>query len=225
MEEEKSLFSPGMEAFFAREKQDKLMRYRHLNRFCKKGQIVLAGSSLMEQFPIYELMQDFDLPLTIYNRGIGGYVSRDMLAALDVQVLELAPSKLFINIGTNDIGNGIEDELYANYETILRRVREALPRCKMYVMAYFPCNDRDDLGLPAAVKAGMFAHRTPRSILAANKKVQALAEKMGCTYIDVNRGLTDDRGLLKAEYCIDGVHFYADGYVPVLGNLRPYLEE
>ena len=105
MEEEKSLFSPGMEAFFAREKQDKLMRYRHLNRFCKKGQIVLAGSSLMEQFPIYELMQDFDLPLTIYNRGIGGYVSRDMLAALDVQVLELAPSKLFINIGTNDIGN------------------------------------------------------------------------------------------------------------------------
>lgn len=52
-----------------REKADKITRYHHLNRYVKKGQIVFAGSSLMEQFPIYEFLLDDQLPLTIYNRG------------------------------------------------------------------------------------------------------------------------------------------------------------
>jgi len=39
------------------EKEDKVERYRRLNRFVRKGQIVFAGSSLMEQFPIYELLK------------------------------------------------------------------------------------------------------------------------------------------------------------------------
>ena len=34
-----------------REKQQKLERFRRLNRYVRKGQIVFAGSSLMEQFP------------------------------------------------------------------------------------------------------------------------------------------------------------------------------
>ena len=41
-----------------REKADKLERYRRLNALAKPGQILLAGSSLMEQFPIHELLQD-----------------------------------------------------------------------------------------------------------------------------------------------------------------------
>ena len=57
------------------EKQDKVERFRRLNQFIKPGQILFAGSSLMEQFPIYEFLQDFDLPLTIYNRGVGGYTT------------------------------------------------------------------------------------------------------------------------------------------------------
>ena len=50
-------------------KIDRVMRFRYLNEFVKPGQILFAGSSLMEQFPIQEFVADFDLPLTIYNRG------------------------------------------------------------------------------------------------------------------------------------------------------------
>ena len=67
---------------FREEKRDKVERFRHLNPFVKKGQIVFAGSSLMEQFPISEFLQDFDLPYTIYNRGVGGFTTEEMLPVL-----------------------------------------------------------------------------------------------------------------------------------------------
>ena len=92
-------------------------------------------------------------------------------------------------------------------------------------MAYYPCNNQDDFGLPDIVKAGMFRTRTPESLLEANRKVEQLAREMGCRYIDVNRGLADGQGLLRAEYAVDGVHFYPDGYFHVLENLRPWLAE
>ena len=49
--------------------------------------------------------------------------------------------------------------------------------------------------------------------------------QLGCRYIDVNEGLYDGHGCLRKEICMDGVHLYADGYVPVLRNLIPYLAE
>ena len=54
-----------------REKQIKRERFRRLNPYAKKGAVVFAGSSLMEQFPLYEFLQDDDLHCTLYNRGIG----------------------------------------------------------------------------------------------------------------------------------------------------------
>lgn len=219
----------NMEKFFlARQQAEqarRLEQYRRLNRVAKKGQIVFAGSSLMEQFPIDELQRSLDLPWCIYNRGIGGYVSSQMLQGLETMVLELEPAKLFVNIGTNDIGQDIQDQLWPNYQEILRRVKARLPGCRVYLMAYYPCNNQDDFGLPAAAQAEMFRTRTPESLLQANRRVEQLAREMGCQYIDVNQGLADQRGLLRAEYGVDGVHFYADGYLKVLENLRPWLAE
>lgn len=47
-----------------REKQIKRERFRRLNPYAKKGAVVFAGSSLMEQFPLYEFLQDDDLHCT-----------------------------------------------------------------------------------------------------------------------------------------------------------------
>lgn len=84
------------------EKKDKVAKYKYLNKYAKKGQIVFAGSSLMEQFPIYEFIQDFDIDRVIYNRGIGGYTAAEMMEALEECIFELEPARLFLNIGTND---------------------------------------------------------------------------------------------------------------------------
>ena len=43
------------------DKQDKIIRYRQLNQTARKGQIVFAGSSLMEMFPIEQFVAEDNL--------------------------------------------------------------------------------------------------------------------------------------------------------------------
>ena len=84
-----------------KETDRKLQNYHQLNQSAKKGQILFAGSSLMEMFPIEEFLQEMGSDIVIYNRGVGGYKTEDMLNAMDICVYELAPSRIFINIGNN----------------------------------------------------------------------------------------------------------------------------
>ena len=57
------------------DKQLKVTTYAHLNRIAQKGQILLAGSSLCEFFPVAEIARHFGFDKTIYNRGIGKKIS------------------------------------------------------------------------------------------------------------------------------------------------------
>src|SRR5690625_1633047 len=97
---------------------EKLKRYKYLNQFIAKGQILFVGSSLMEQFPINEFQQTLDKKLIIYNRGVSGFITEGLLSVMDTCIFELVPSKIFINIGTNDIAspNYKRENLIANYE-------------------------------------------------------------------------------------------------------------
>ena len=208
----------------AREKKEKLERFRRLNRYVKLGQILFAGSSLMEQFPIYEFLQDFDLPCKIYNRGVGGFTTRELLEAMDVCVYDLCPAHVFINIGTNDL-NGPDyrqEELIRRYAQILQGIREHLPETKLYLLAYYPVNTVVGSRIPY-MKAIM-EHRTNERVRAANDAVRALAERFGAEFLDLNGPLYDERGELKAEYTVEGMHMYANGYQPIWEQLLPLLE-
>ena len=216
------------EAFFRerqrQEKEDKLARFRHLNPYVRKGQIVFAGSSLMEQFPIYEFLLDFQLPYTIYNRGVGGFTTDEFYAALEDCVFALEPAHLFLNIGTNDL-NGPEyrlSRLLDNYEKILQAIRGRLPATRLYLMAYYPVNPTVAT-IPHMQE--IFRHRTNARIREASEGVRALAARYGARFLDCNAGLTDGEGNLKAEYTIEGMHMYANGYKPVLDALLPVLQE
>lgn len=100
----------------------------------------------MEQFPIYEFLQDFNLPYTIYNRGIGGYTTTEMLDLMDVCIYDLEPKAVFINIGTNDLNDPecSVSELMSRYEKIISGICINLPDTKIYMMAYYPVNPKVD---------------------------------------------------------------------------------
>lgn len=204
------------------DKKEKLERFKRLNAYVIPGQTVLAGSSLMEQFPIYEFQQDFPIPVKLYNRGVGGFTTPELLDNLDVCVCNLKPSRLFLNIGTNDLSNPDYklETLIANYETILQRILEKLPKVKIYLLAYYPVN-------PSAADSfymkAIFQHRTNARIREANEAVERLAKKYNALFLDLNAGLLDENGELKAEYTIEGMHMYANGYKVVLDQLLPVL--
>ena len=207
-----------------REQEEKLDRFRILNQEARKGEILFTGSSLMEQFPIHELMMNDGMDLVIYNRGIGGFTTRDMMEHMEEMVFGTEPSRIFINIGTNDMNapDFSQDRLLENYKAILRQIQERLPAAEINVMAYYPVNEVDKVPDGPWGKT-LFVNRTNRTIDRLNQALEKLAEKLGCRFINVNKGLTDENGRLKKEYTIEGVHMYANGYRVVLDNLKACL--
>lgn len=213
-----------LQEFMQREQQEKLERYRILNRNVRKGEILFTGSSLMEQFPINELLMSNGMNQVIYNRGIGGFTTTDMLQHMEEMVFGTEPSRIFINIGTNDIGSPDYqlDMLMERYEEIISRIQERLPEAEIIMMAYYPVNETDKVPEGEWGRTA-FVTRTNENIAIANEAVKRLAAKKGCQFINVNEGLTDERGKLKKEFTIEGIHMYANGYQVVLDNLKKYL--
>lgn len=177
---------------FKEEKLKTLKRYKILNEQAQKGKVLFASSSLMEQFPINEMLMTENIPLTAYNRGVGGFTTDDMLAHMDEMVFGTEPSVIFINIGTNGIGSSDYelDKLMTNYEKILNSIKKRLGNVKIYLIAYYPVNDSPDVTELEWVK-NVFKTRTNENINKANKAVEQMAERMDCRYIDLNEGLTD----------------------------------
>ena len=105
---------------------------------------------------------------------------------------------------------------------ILRRLRESLPDCDLYLMAYYPVNP-DAKAAQQGWGAEALKVRTNEAIGRANQMVAQLADEFGGTFINVNQGLTDEQGRLKEEFTLDGIHMCPAAYAVVLENLRPYL--
>jgi len=225
MDERMKLF----EEIAARDRLIKIERFKHLNSFAKKGHLVFAGSSLAEQFPINEMLQNYReerlRDIIIYKRGIGGDVTTNLLQDLNLCVLDLEPSKLFINIGTNDMGKPgyLEMTLFDNYRLILQRIVEALPNIELFIMSYYPVNKSASDHLPQEFRDLMFSTRTNENITHANQQLMLLAQEFNATYIDVTTVLLDDDNQLKREYTAEGVHLWPNGYQQVLDILVNYL--
>lgn len=203
----------------------KLRNYRVLNAHARKGQILFTGSSLMEMFPVAEIAASEGISKIIYNRGIGGTTTDDFLREIDTVLLDLAPSKVFLNIGTNDMTDRIykdkwKEHLMSNYERILQAAKEKIPEAEIFCMAYYPANHHV-CDTPSA--KAMLKERTVENIAECNAGVRRLALQYGYRYIDCNEGLADENGEQKAEFSIDGVHMYADAYEIVFRNLVQYL--
>jgi len=181
------------------------------NQSCEKGAVVFAGSSLMEMFPVEKFAKEEGPSFpTVYNRGLGGWRTDDMLPMLDTLVIDLQPRRVFINIGTNDLSDPAVtiEALIERYEQILATIESGVPGVDIVLMAYYPINyDAADEGMKATLRI-----RTNARIREANEAVKAMAARRGDKYIDVNGPLTDEQGRLRAEYTIEGMHIYEAGY-------------
>ena len=201
--------------------RDNLLRnYRELNRVAQKGKTVLAGSSLSEYFRVNELLMSRGSHKVVYNRGVGGMTIAEYGEVLDI-VLDLEPSKLFINIGSNDLNlpGDTVNNLIRSYRALLKRLMEALPDCKITLLAYYPCREgHSDMPLPPGR-----IPRTRERVQEANERVEALAAELGLGFADLNAAVSTERGYLRPEFALDDIHFSQAGYARVLDLLEPML--
>lgn len=140
------------------------------------------------------------------NFGIDGDRSEQVLARLDV-VIRFRPARLFLLIGTNDLGCGVEEGVIVdNVGRILRRLRQELPGCQVCLQTVLPRE-------PAYAGA----------VRALNRRYAQLAQEHAVALLDLYPLFDDGHGRLRAGLTDDGLHLRDAGYTLWQQALAPAL--
>lgn len=175
----------------------------HCSLLAAQPAAVLIGDSIFEgwaaQRPEYFAANDF------VGRGIGGQVSWQLLARFRTDVLDLAPERVIIMVGTNDIAQNqgpiaiprIADNIYSMAELArFHGIRVTI--CSVLPVAEYPWKPEIE--------------DVPAKIRELNALLREWAAANGCEYVDFWSSMADPAGGLPASLAADGVHPTAEGY-------------
>lgn len=189
--------------------------YTLLNKQARPNSIVFLGDSLTDFYRIDEFFKK----KYIYNRGIAANTTDDVLNRLHDNVINIEPRKLFLQIGTNDLGKKKSCEyVISNIKKIIDDLKESLPNIDINIISLYPVNAKAMITSKISV-----GHRKNSDIIKINTELQKLCEEMDLTYIDVHSSLVDDDGLLKKEYTVEGLHITLLGYIEITKVLTPFV--
>ncbi|MBP5404807.1 MAG: SGNH hydrolase [Clostridia bacterium] len=181
-----------------------------------QGQIVFIGDSITDGYRLSDFYAD--LPLAVYNRGIGGDVTSGVYNRLKTSLYDLAPSKIVLLIGINDINSGrTNDEIIANYTSILDEIKKNLPAADVTCLSVLPMHDK-------VAAWGIDLEKATAQIKDLNGKIKTLAEGTSYRYIDLFSLVSDGKDRLVEGYTYDGLHLNADGYAIWTAAVKPYLQ-
>lgn len=203
---------------YGADKKNKRDNFTFLNnKYCEKGQTVLAGDSITEMYNHTELFAQYEKKsgLCVYNRGISGDTSNRLLERFYDNVLNIEPKNIVLLIGTNDLNCCADDEcIVANIGKIIALSKEHCPDVNLIVIGVYPVN-------PTVNKQGK---RNNARIAGLNEKIEALCKVLDISYVNINSELEDADGNLSREYTYDGLHLNAKAFEIVTGRLLPFLE-
>lgn len=165
--------------------------------------VIMIGDSITENWARAD--QPLFAERRIVGRGIGGQFSAQMLVRFRADVIALRPRVVHILAGTNDVaGNGglTSPEAYKN--TIMSMVDLARANGISVVLGGLPPAERF-FWRPGAKPAGQ--------IIELNDWLRAYAAEQGVHFIDYHAALVNERGGMRSELSVDGVHPNRDAYV------------
>lgn len=175
--------------------------------------IVFLGNSITDGCEWAELFNNRH----VKNRGISGDRSVWLLDRLD-PIIEGHPKKLFVMIGINDLISGTPpEEVLANVARLIDRFQAESRWTKIYVQSILPVNGVD---LPGYERRNAYAPL----IVPTNKRLEALCDEKGVTYLDVWGALADHEGKLDKRYTNDGLHLMGEGYLVWRDAIKPHVK-
>ncbi|WP_218975576.1 GDSL-type esterase/lipase family protein [Mesobacillus foraminis] len=199
--------------------QQRVESWQETNKTLKAGSVVFLGDSLVEFFQVNEYFEG----VTAINRGIKGDTTEGVLKRMKESVHDVKASKVFLLIGTNDLGIEEKEPEYIvnNIGKIVQEIRDHNPGTKIYIQSLYPVNHSDAKKIDKAD----VGNRTNKDITLINEGLKKLCEAEGITYIDVYSNLLDEDQMLDLDYTREGLHLNGQGYQKVVEILRPYIEE
>jgi len=205
-----------LEEWLLNEQAKLQQNYRELNQLSvKEPDIIFIGDSIVEYYPLQELLQT---DKRLLNRGIRGYKTDLLLENLDAHLFGQALDKVFILIGTNDIGKEMpQTETLANLEAIIQEISRDYPLAQIQLLSVLPVNETP------AYKSTVYV-RSNEKIQALNQAYRQLASAyMNVQFIDLYDAFLDEGGQLRPDYTTDGLHLTISGYGALSKVLQKYL--
>ncbi len=155
--------------------------------------------------------------LPIVNSGISGNTTDDILDDMKARVYDYNPSKVFLLIGINDLGNQKSaDEIVSNIKEIITNINNNKPNAEIYIESIFPINKNIDEDL---IKV-----KDNNSVIEVNKLLEKYCDEKGYTYINIYNKLLDDDGNFNEEFTDDGLHPNSRGYEVITEEIKKYLD-
>ena len=205
-----------LEEWLLKEQAKMQDKYRELNQVSvKEPDIIFIGDSIVEYYPLQELLQTNKV---LINRGIRGYKTDLLLDNLDAHLFGPALDKVFILIGTNDIGKEIpQSETLENLEGVIQKISREYPLAQIQLLSVLPVNEGEEY-------KGTVYLRTNEKIQELNRAYQGLASiYTNVQFIDLYETLLDETGQLDQEFTTDGLHLTIAGYALLSSELDKYL--
>lgn len=191
-------------------------RLERLERYTyNKESIVFLGDSITSRYDLNKYFPNYN----VYNSGIAGNMTKDILENMENRVFAYNPTKVFILIGTNDlVYSGLDnDGIKNNIEEIINKIYEKNSNTKIYLESIYPVNN--------SINKEIVETRTNDNIKDLNNKIEKICNNNKCTYINMYDNLTDKNGNMKRIYTVDGLHLNKIGYKVVASKLTKYLNE
>ena len=168
-------------------------------------QIVFIGNSITNMHEWWEAFGNHN----VVNRGVSGAITDEALANIEA-IAAGKPRKVFIMLGTNDLGtNGINttEHVLTNMNLIVERFKQTSPDTEIYIQSILPST------------SGI---RTLAALQAANSALQEMCTEKGATYID----LWDDMmGITSNSISYDKLHLTAGGYKIWCDKIAQYVND
>lgn len=205
-----------LEDWLLKEQEKIQTKYRELNQISpQEPDIIFIGDSIIEHYPIYELLQT---QKQLVNRGIRGYKTDLLRDNLDAHLFGTAVDKIFLMIGTNDIGKEIpQEETLRNIEEIIQTLHRDFPLTQVKLLSVLPVNEDENY------KGNVYI-RTNEKIQALNQAYAQLAQSyLNVEFIDAFPHMLDGEGQLGDDFTTDGLHLTIAGYQVLSNFLQEYI--
>ena len=164
--------------------------------------IIMLGDSITRRCEWSELLSRND----VVNQGISGDTTTGLLNRID-EIISLKPEKVFLMIGTNDIGEGAPvSETLSNYQKIITKL----------VAANF------EVFVQSTLHVGKNSIERNLRTKELNNGLKKYCKDHDVNFIDLNSILAPE-GLLLEEYSDDGVHLTGAAYLKWKDVIIPFL--
>ena len=105
----------------------------------------------------------------------------------------------------------------ANVARLIDRFQSESRWTKIYVQSILPVNGESFAKFKKHYEHG-------RQIVPLNKRLEALCDEKGVTYLNVWGALADENGNLDKRYTLDGLHLKGEGYLAWRDVIKPHVK-